>query len=117
MTTAGDLTQRILIEQRVKTDNSRGEVTYSWIPFSGTSNGKVYAQVNTLRGREFFAAAQTQSEITTRFRIRYRTGIDETMRITWKGVLYDIKAPPIEVNGGREWIDLMAKAGVVAGDR
>lgn len=105
-TVAGDLNQRIRIEQRVKSENTRGEVTYTWALFI-----TVWAQVNPLRGREFFAAAQTQTEITTRFRIRYRTGIDPTMRIVWKGAFYDIKAPPIEVAGGREWIDLMAKAG------
>lgn len=106
MTTASDLTHRITIEERVKSTNSRGEVIYTWKTWL-----LVWAQVMPLRGREFFEAAQTQSEITTRFRIRYRAGIDATMRIVWKGAYYAIKAPPIEVNGGREWIDLMCKAG------
>lgn len=106
-TVAGDLNQRIRIDQRVKSENARGEITYTWAPLI-----TVYAQAVPLRGRDFFAAAQTQSEITTRFRIRYRTGIDPTMRICWKGALYQIKAPPMEVNGGREWIDLMCRAGV-----
>lgn len=111
-TCAGDLNQRILIQQRVKGENTRGEVTYVYTPYLS-----LWAQVTPLRGREFFAAAQTQSEITTRFRIRYRAGIDETMQIVWKGVAYDIKAPPMEVAGAREWIDIMAKAGVVAAGR
>jgi SPP1 family predicted phage head-tail adaptor len=106
MTSASDLNQRVRIERRVKVDNTRGEVTYTWEPV-----GTFWAQANPLRGRDFFAAAQTQSEITTRFRIRYRTGLDETMRVVWKGALYDIKGPPIEVDGAREWIDLMCKAG------
>lgn len=115
MTCASDLIHRIRIDMRVKIEGR--EVTYTWAPLAGLPDGKVWAEVSPLRGREFFAAAQAQSEITTRFRIRYRTGIDETMRITWRGVFYDIKAPPIEVMGGREWIDLMAKAGVVANGR
>ncbi len=110
MTTASDLNQRIRLDQRVKGVNSRGEVTYTWAPLI-----TLWAQAIPLRGRDFFAAAQTQSEITTRFRIRYRTGIDETMRVVWKGVLYDIKAPPMEVDGAREWIDLLCKAGVADG--
>ena len=106
MTVAGDLNQRITLQERVKTTNTRGEVVYEW-----STVMLVWAQANPLRGREFFEAAQTQSEITTRFRIRYREGIDATMRIIWKGEYYAIKAPPIEVNGQREWIDLMCRAG------
>ena len=106
MTAIADLNHRVRIEQRVKSTNSRGEVTYVWALLI-----TVWAQASPLRGRDFFAAAQVQSEITTRFRIRYRTGIDETMRVVWRGALYDIKGPPIEVNGEREWIDLMCKAG------
>lgn len=111
MTTAGELNQRITIEERVKTDNTRGEVAYIWTPWSGVPGGKLWAKVVPLRGREFFAAAQSQSEITTRFRIRYRTGILPSMRIVWKGAYYEIKGLPIEVDGGREWLDLMCKAG------
>ncbi len=106
MTTGSQLNQRVRIERRVKTENTRGEVTYTWELVA-----EVWAQANPLRGRDFFAAAQLQDEITTRFRIRYRTGIDSTMRVVWKGGYYDIKGQPIEVDGAREWIDLMCKAG------
>lgn len=106
MTTGSDLNQRIRIERRDKSTNSRGEVTYDWAEVI-----TVWASANPLRGRDYFAAAQTQSEVTTRFRIRYRTGIDATMRVVWKGGYYDIKGEPIEVDGAREWIDLMCKAG------
>lgn len=111
MTTAGDLNQRIRIDMRVKSTDTRGAVIYTWAPWTGTTDGKVWAEANPLRGRDFFQAAQVQSEITTRFRIRYRLGIDETMRVVWKGKFYEIKAPPIEVDGGHEWIDLMCKSG------
>lgn len=106
MTAGSQLNQRIVIERRVKTENTRGEVTYTWEIFA-----TVWAQANPLRGRDYFAAAQLQDEITTRFRIRYRTGIDSSMRVVWKGGYYDIKGQPIEVDGAREWIDLMCKAG------
>ena len=111
MTTASDLNQRIRVDVRVKADNTRGELTYTYVPWPKVPGGMLWAQVTPLRGREFFAAAQSQSEVTTRFRVRYRTGFDETMRIFWKGRYYDIKGIPIEVEGGREWIDLMTKAG------
>ena len=110
MTCAGDLNERVVIERRVKGENTRGEVVYTWEPVF--PNG-LWAQVNPLRGRDFFAAAQTQSEITTRFRLRFRTDIDETMRVVWRGRYYDIKGLPIEI--GRDWLDLMCKAGPMDG--
>ena len=113
MTKAGNLNHRIRIERRVKTENSRGEVVYDWAKVVN-----LRAEKNPLRGREFFAAAQMQSEITTRWRIRWRNDIDDTMRVvelTGQAMLYDIKAPPIEVGGQRDWLDLMCKAGVADG--
>ena len=106
MTTGSQLNQRIRIERRVKTENTRGEVTYTWELLA-----VVWAQANPLRGRDYFAAGQMQDQITTRFRIRYRPGIDSTMRVVWKSGRYDIKGQPIEVDGQREWIDLMCSAG------
>lgn len=109
MTRAGNLIHRVRIDRRVKGQNTRGEVTYTWTPVV-----TVRAEKNPLRGREFFEAAQVQSEITTRWRIHWREGIDETMRlveITGQKKAYAIKAPPIEVNGQRIWLDLMCTAG------
>jgi SPP1 family predicted phage head-tail adaptor len=109
MTKAGNLIHRIQIQRRVKVDNSRGEVVYSWV-----KHVNLRAEKNPLRGREFFEAAQVQSEITTRWRIHWRRDIDATMRVvelTGQKMLYDIKAPPIEVAGQRDWLDLMCSAG------
>jgi SPP1 family predicted phage head-tail adaptor len=105
---AGDLNQRIRIEQRVKSDNTKGEIAKGvWATLAD-----VWANARPLRGREFFAAAQMQAELTTKFTIRYRTDVDETMRVIWKGEPYEIAAPPIEVGGGHEWIELMCKKGI-----
>lgn len=106
MTTGSDLIHRVRIDRRVKGSNSRGEVTYTYQPLV-----TIWAQANPLRGRDFFAAAQAQSEVTTRFRIRYRTGLDSTMRVVWRGAFYDIVGLPIEVDGARKWLDLMTRTG------
>ena len=39
----------------------------------------IWAAIEPLRGREFFAAQAENAEVTTRIRIRYREGIDRTM--------------------------------------
>ena len=41
-------------------------------------------------GREFFAASQFIPEATVKFKIRFREDFDETAKITYDGVDYDI---------------------------
>lgn len=42
----------------------------------------VWAAVNPISGREFYAAEQSQSEVSHKISCRYRTGLDTAMRIT-----------------------------------
>lgn len=107
MIDAGRLNRRIIIQQRVQSLNSHRENVYTWATFL-----QLWAEVLPLRGREFFAASQGQEEVTTKFRIRYRTGIDHTMRVLYLGDPYDIVAPPIDPKGSHEFIELMTKKGV-----
>ena len=51
----------------------------------------VSASVEPLNGRELFAAQEHHSEVTTRVRIRYRSGITAKMRVSHGGTLYNIR--------------------------
>ena len=51
----------------------------------------IWAAVEPLNGRELFAAQEHHGEVTTRIRIRYRTGITDKMRVAFDGTYYDIK--------------------------
>lgn len=108
MTTGSDLSERIRIERRVK--GGTREVTYTWELVV-----ELWAQWLPLRTRDMFSAGQVQPEITGRFRIRRRAGLDGTMRVVWDDVPYQIKGQPVPVPG-REWMDLSVLAGV-ADDR
>lgn len=103
---AGALEQRITIQQRVAGVNALGQAVQSWADYA-----VVWAAVDPLRGREFFAAGQTQSEVTTRFTIRWRQGITSTMRVVWRGQPYDVLAV-IEPQGGKQMLELMCAQGV-----
>ena len=50
----------------------------------------VWAKVTNLYGKEYFEAAAIQKEKTVKFIIRAIKGIDETMRILFKGKTYNI---------------------------
>jgi SPP1 family predicted phage head-tail adaptor len=101
----GLLRHRVLIQRRASVQDAAGQVTFDWADFA-----QVWAEAQPLRGQELIAAQQAQSSITTRFRIRYRADLDETMRVTWDGRTYGIAAPPIDVDGRRKVLELMCTA-------
>ena len=79
--------QRITFQEEVKTaDGSKG-FTVAWRDFIS-----VWASVEPLSGREFFAAHQIKAEITHRVKIRYRTDITVKMRIKHRERVLEIES-------------------------
>lgn len=52
----------------------------------------LWAAVEPLRGREFFAAKELNADITLRIRVRYRDGITPKMRLVDGDHIYLIQA-------------------------
>jgi len=50
----------------------------------------VWAAIEPLRGREYFAAMVEHAEVTTRIRIRYRDDVDRTMRVVYGSIVFEI---------------------------
>ena len=105
----GRLNQRVRIETRQSVQDDFGQASINWVELLTT-----WAEVLPLRGREFFAAAQVQQEHSIKVRLRYRPGIDAGMRLVWNGRAHDITGV-IALEGGREWLEIMALAGVKDG--
>ncbi len=93
---AGKLRHKITIQQR---STERDE--YGGVPDAWTDVATVRASVEPLQGREFYASQQMQAEVTTRFRIRYRSGVKPAMRVRFNERSYDITSVinPDERNG------------------
>ena len=105
---AGKFDQRITLERRVMVEDAAGQEVISWTPVAS-----MWAQVQALRGREFFAAAQVQQEQTLKVRIRYLAGLDVTMRLIWQDRPHDITG--IIPVGRNEIIEIMCLQGVKDG--
>ena len=73
--------QKLTIEQ----DPNTGAMIEVW-----TDYASVFAKVEPLLGREFWAAAATQSEDSVKFTIRYRGDLDTAMRIAFDGKDFNI---------------------------
>lgn len=103
---AGALNQRITIQQRADGVDQLGQAATTWADVA-----TVWAAAAPLRGREFFAAGQMQTEVSLRFKIRWRAGIESAMRVLWRGQAHDIVSV-IDVGGARVELELMCLAGV-----
>ena len=107
MLNAGELDQRITVQSPSATVDALGQRVEAW-----ANVATLWAKATPLRGREFFAAGAMQSEAVVRFTIRWRSGIDGTMRVLWRGVPHAIVAEPMDVDGGKHTLEMMCAAGV-----
>lgn len=98
---AGWLRHRIALQTATPTQNAVGEPVDAW-----ATTATVWGSVEPLRGREYIDQATAQAAVTTRIRIRYRSGVTPQMRATWDGHTYDIQAV-VEVKTQRKELELM----------
>lgn len=109
---AGKLRHRVAIERRVnQQDASTGAVTPVWVAVATS----VPAEIVPLSVREYLSAAALQSQIVARVVIRYRSGIDATMRIKHGSTIYNIEGVLADTDSGREYLTLPCSAGVNEG--
>lgn len=109
MVGSGRLNKRVTIQSAVSGSpaiNDFGEKNLVW-----TDLAEVWAAVEPLTGREFWAQQQVQSEITVRVKVRYRSDITTGMRVVYNEAIYMIKSiiDPLEKH---EELHLMTSEGV-----
>lgn len=85
---AGQLRHVIYVETKTEARDATGGVTETWtIP----QNGKRYASVEPLTGREFLEAQSVGSDITHKIRMRHYDGLTPTMRIKFGSRTFNIE--------------------------
>ena len=112
MITPGRLNKRIIIQQLVTGSpavDSLGEPNTSWDDLA-----EVWAAIEPLQGREFWAQQQIQAEITIRVRIRYLSTVTARMRVLYKSRILDIHSV-IDPKEKHEEQQLMCSEGVTNG--
>lgn len=86
---AGELRHKITIQELVEQVDEYGTPT-------GTSTWQdvctVWAAIEPIQGREYVLLHSTQSELSARIRIRYRSGIKPAMRVVYGDRVFDIQA-------------------------
>ena len=97
---AGRMRERVVIEVNTPVDNSVGEPIESWATLD-----TVWAEVETMDASETFKAGAERGTAPVIFRIRHRTDVSETNRLTWDGDTYDID-PPQNVDGADKLLEI-----------
>lgn len=105
---AGKLRHRVMLQKLGRTRNPvTGGWTEGWVDVASA-----WASIEPLSAREFIAAQASQSEITARVVIRYRPDVDATMRILYRGKIYNIHGALPDVKSGLEYLTLPVSEGV-----
>ena len=92
-------------------DPVSGEMIPGWQVFAEN----VPAEITDLSVKEYLAAQSAQSEVSTRVRIRFREGVNATMRIIHRGDIYNIHGVQRDPDSGIEWLTLPCSRGVKDG--
>jgi SPP1 family predicted phage head-tail adaptor len=83
----GELRHRITIQKLVNTQDTFGQPVEQW-----SNVVTVWASVNPIVGKEFFAAETVNSEVSHKIRIRYKQDITPDMRIKFKDRYFSIQS-------------------------
>lgn len=106
----GKLRHRLQLQKLVDAEDSSGEIVRDY-----ENVVEVWGSIEPVSGREFVAAQQINSEITTRIVIRWRKGVEATNRILHSQDydsppvvdVYDVVAPLADPVVNRRWITLL----------
>jgi SPP1 family predicted phage head-tail adaptor len=105
----GKLRHRITIQrpEGETQDPVTGEMVPGWEPVA-----TVWADKRPSSAREFKQSQAGQSEITGEFQIWYRDDVDATMRILYRGKVFNIEGVLEDNESGLEWLTLPYSEGV-----
>lgn len=81
----GSLKHRIVLQKKMITEDALKQQTENWTDFAF-----VWAGIEPLSGREYFAAQQINSEISVRITIRHLSGITAEARVVFDSRIFEV---------------------------
>jgi SPP1 family predicted phage head-tail adaptor len=100
---SSELDRLITIQQESITRSSTGQENVSWVDWAPL----VWAKRIPQNGKEYVAASQLVGEVDAIFRIRYRPGVKNKMRVVYESQDYDIQ--DIQEVERKEGLNLICK--------
>lgn len=100
---AGRFRHRVTIQRKAVGRDSAGGITESWSDFAKNVN----AAIDTVTGRESIYSQQIAAKYSSEISIRWRPGIDATMRVLHGRIVYNIEGVIPDSDTGRKIITLL----------
>lgn len=109
---AGKLRHRVTLQAPGGAqDPVTGEMTPGWADVA-----TVWAHVEPLSVREFIQSGANQSQLSARITIRYREGVNASMRAIHRGRIYNIHGVQADAESGRDYLTLPVSEGTGDGE-
>jgi SPP1 family predicted phage head-tail adaptor len=87
------LNKRILLQKMSGGRDGAGQqLPEAWANVIAAGDGKIWAEIRDVSGREFVAAGATQNTVLTAITIRHRPGIEASMRVIHGADIYNVEA-------------------------
>jgi len=86
---------------RSEQDDSDGQIEETYVPLS-----EVWADVRMVSGKEFIEGGARQSSVVATIRIRYRPGLEASMRVLHDARTFHVEAILDDPKSGRDWVTL-----------
>lgn len=102
-TSPSELNKRIALQAPSKTPDTMGGFTVSWVTVC-----TVWAAVWPVNATEAILAERNQMDVTHRIRIRYRSALKPSWRVSFAGRFFNIVSI-IDQNSAHCWLDLLCK--------
>lgn len=96
----GELRHKVTIEQKASTPDGVGGFTENWSTFATP-----WASIESVKGQKRWYGDQLNSVITHQILIRYRAGVDTSMRINFEGRTFQIHAV-LDPEEKKRWLRL-----------
>jgi SPP1 family predicted phage head-tail adaptor len=104
----GKLRHRVQIQSSTDAQDGYGEQQKIW-----ATEENVFASIEPIRGREWLEAQQVNLELTHRIIIRHTTNATAKNRIKFGDRIFDIAAPPINIEEKNIYQELLCKEKVI----
>lgn len=85
MIRSGELRERVAIQAPTESRNNLGETTLAWSDFTTR-----WASVEGVSAREALINGQQDTNVTHKVRMRYVDGLNQKMRLLWRGRTLEI---------------------------
>lgn len=107
-----ELNKRVVIQKPSTAVNELNETVGGWVNLIPAGDGKIWAAVVDMTGRQYVAAGAQQNAVVTRITIRKREGVEAAMRVLRGADVFDITAV---LDRTDNFMDLMCVRGVSGG--